>query len=295
MVTGGYGAGKSHMKEFLRRNKINNLEFLEPLISSIMQSEEERVPIHDIYSLILLQTRPFLDALYDSIKKRMLFSSSVEANEEVKKTMRTYFSDNDFIDIYCAYLGFDNGNRGNYRGLEEFIIKKSEQLFLPLMKLYKKYLDINGFCIFIDEFESLQFLTPRTRAKFIQSIRPFYDSVASTSSDLDLPSLKLIVLCTLSVWNDLTKDARSQAIESRFHLFEIPPLREEEIISLAEKICVIHNKSGYPAPKFDLDFDRLPGYLVHRAGIEAPLTPRFVINEIITVIEKPNDYLEFNS
>jgi hypothetical protein len=62
---------------------------------------------------------------------------------------------------------------------------------------------------------------------------------------------------------------------------------------LAEKICVIHSKSGEEAPKFDLNFDKLPSYLVHRAGIEAPLTPRFVISEILTLIKKPNDYLQF--
>jgi hypothetical protein len=162
------------------------------------------------------------------------------------------------------------------------------------MQLYKHYLKINGMCIFIDEFESLQqFLDRKTRGKFIQSLRPFYDMVAFTSSNNDLPSIKMIVLCTLSFWNDLTRDTRSQSLETRISLFEIPPLVEDEIISLAEKIYVIHKKSGYPSPEFRLNFNKLPSYLIYRTGIEAPLTPRFAIHEIITIIENPNDYLEF--
>jgi hypothetical protein len=103
----------------------------------------------------------------------------------------------------------------------------------------------------------------------------------------------MIILCTLSFWNELTIDARSQALESRVRQFEIPPLVEDEIIALAEKIYVIHKKSGYPAPEIRLNFNKLQSYLVQIAGIEAPLTPRFVINEIIRIIEQPSDYLEF--
>jgi hypothetical protein len=293
MVTGGYGAGKSHMKEFLRRNKIKNLEFLEPSISSILQSREKKTPINNIFSLTLLQTRPFIDALYSTIKKRVSFSSNEKADEEIKKTMKDFSVDDDIIDAFCTYARLDSDNRNNFRSLEELIIKNGEQLFLPLMKLYKHYLKINGLCIFIDEFESLQFLDRKERAKFVQSIRPFYDTIASTNSNGDLPSLKMIVLCTLSFWNDLTKDTRSQALETRVHLFEIPPLIEDEIISIAEKVYVIHKKSRFPVPEIHLEFNKLPAYLVHRAGIEAPLTPRFVIGEIIDIIEKPNKYLEF--
>jgi hypothetical protein len=98
----------------------------------------------------------------------------------------------------------------------------------------------------------------------------------------------------LSFWNELTSDTRSQALEDRVDLFEIPPLRADEIIALAEKIYVIYEKSPYPVPEFPLEFDKLPDYLVQKAGIEAPLTPRFVIKEIFSVIEAPKDYLEFN-
>jgi hypothetical protein len=77
-------------------------------------------------------------------------------------------------------------------------------------------------------------------------------------------------------------------------LFEIPPLVEDEIISIAEKIYVIHKKSGIQSLDIQMDFNNLPAYLVKRAGIEAPLTPRFVIQGIINTIEKPNDYLRFN-
>jgi hypothetical protein len=290
VVTGGYGAGKSHMKEFLRRNKINNLEFLEPEISTILRSDESKVPIYDIFSFVLLQTRPFLDSLYDAIKKRLPFPSNGEV-EEIKKRLRIYPIEDDFIDAFCVYARSGSGNRRDFHTLEELIIIKGEQLFLPLMKLYKKYLDINGLCIFIDEFESLQFLNPKTRAKFVQSIRPFYDTIASTSPSL--PAFKMIILCTLSFWNDLTKDTYSQALETRIHLFEIPPLVEDEIVALAEKIYPIYKKSGHRAPEIPLEFNKLFAYLVQRAGIEAPLTPRFVINEIITIIEEPNAYLEF--
>ena len=72
--------------------------------------------------------------------------------------MRGFSIDDDFIDAFCTYAGPDNSNRSNFHTFEELIIKNGEQLFLPLMKLYKKYLNINGLCIFIDEFESLQFL-----------------------------------------------------------------------------------------------------------------------------------------
>lgn len=294
MVTGGYGAGKSHMKEFLRRNKIKKLEFLEPGISSILQSRGNKFPIDNIFSLTLLQTKPFLDALYGTINKRLPFPSDEKVDEEIKKSMKGYSIDDDVIDALCAYARLDNKNRSNLHVFEELIIKNGENLFLPLMKLYKNYLEINGLCIFIDEFESLQFLEREEQAKFVQSIRPFYDMVASISSDPELPSLKMIVLCTLSFWNEITKDTRSAALESRVKLFEIPPLFRDEIISIAEKIYVIHKKSGIRSPDFQMDFLNLPDYLVKRAGIEAPLTPRFVIQEIINVIEKPNDYLKFN-
>jgi hypothetical protein len=294
MVTGGYGAGKSHMKEFLRRNKIKNLEFLEPSISSVLQSNQKKVFIDNIFSLLLLQTTPLLVNLYNAMIKRPQFSTNEEALENgIKKTLRRYSIGDDFIDAFCNYAGSDS--QVDFSDLEEKIVKNGEQLFLPLMRLYKNHLKINGFCIFIDEFESLQFLDRKTRARFVQSIRPFYDAIASARSDPDLPSLKMIVLCTLSFWNELTKDTRSQALETRIHLFEIPPLVEDEIIALAEKIYLIHKKSGYPAPVIRLKFNKLPAYLVHRAGIEAPLTPRFVISEIINLIEEPNDYLEFNS
>ncbi len=306
MVTGGYGAGKSHMKEYLRRNEINRFKFLEPKI--ILSEPPKKIsfldfsqspagdmpPVYDIFSLILLQTRPFLDVLRDDLKKRQPLQLS-RVREELGKTARDYPVDDDFVDAFCGYAGLDGVNNSDFHALEELIINKGEQLFLPLMELYKKYLGVNGFCVFIDEFESLQFLDKSRRMAFVQSIRPFYDAIASTRSNPNLPSLKMIILCTLSFWNELTRDASSQALETRISLFEIPPLVEDEIISLAEKIYIIHNKSGYPAPQFDLNFNKLPPYLVHRAGIEAPLTPRFVINEIITIIEKPNDYLEFRS
>jgi len=294
MVTGGYGAGKSHMKEFLRRNKIRKLEFLEPGVSSILQSRGNKFPIDNIFSLTLLQTKPFLDALYGTINKRRPFPSNEKIDEEIKNTMKGYSIDNDVIDALCTYARPDGENHSNFHVFEELIIKNGEKLFLPLMNLYKNYLEINGLCIFIDEFESLQFLDREERAQFVQSIRPFYDMVASTSSNPELPSLKMIVLCTLSFWNELTTDTRSAALESRVKLFEIPPLFEDEIISIAEKIYVIHKKSDIPSPDFQMDFNYLPDYLVKRAGIEAPLTPRFVIQEIINIIEKPNDYLKFN-
>ena len=104
-----------------------------------------------------------------------------------------------------------------------------------------------------------------------------------------------MILCTLSYWNELTSGTRSQALETRVTLFEIPPLVEDEILALAKKIYVIHKKSGYPSPNIHLEFYKLPAYLVRRAGIDAPLTPRFIISEIIEIIEKPNKYLEFSS
>ncbi len=104
----------------------------------------------------------------------------------------------------------------------------------------------------------------------------------------------MIILCTLSYWNELTSGAHSQALDTRVGLFEIPPLVGDEIIAMAEKIYVIYRKSGYTAPDIHLDFNKLPAYLVQRAGIQGPLTPRFVIREILSTIEEPNDYLKFN-
>lgn len=294
IVTGGYGAGKSHMKEYLRRNEIDNIKFLEPKIALLLPSDEKSAPV-DVFSLILLQTRPWIDTLYGIIKKEQQFPSDGEMDDTIIKTLRDYSIDDDFINAFCAYAGSGKANQSNFHSLEDLIIKKGEQLFLPLMKLYKKYLGVNGLCIFIDEFERLQLLPQDRRMRFVESIRAFYDTIASTNANHDLPSFMMIILCTLSFWNELTSDTRSQALETRVRLFEIPPLVDDEIISLAEKIYVLHKKSGYPAPKIYLKFNKLPAYLVQRAGIEAPLTPRFVINEIITIIEEPNDYLKFGS
>ena len=294
VVTGGYGAGKSHMKEYLRRNEIKNLKFLEPGLSSMLQFKKHAVPVNDIYSLILLEIKPLLKPLYSTIKDKLPIRPNVDVNEDVKKTIRDYSIDDDFVNAFCTFAKSGNNDRHDSQKLEEQIIKCGEQLFLPIMKLLKSYLKTNGLCIFIDEFESLQFLDSEKRMRFVQSLRPFYDTVASTRSDPTLPSLKIIVLCTLSFWNELTSDTRSHALESRVHLFEIPPLVEDEIKALAEKVYAIHKKSDIQSPEIQMDFNNLPAYLVKRAGIEAPLTPRFVIQEIIKTIEKPNDYLKFN-
>jgi hypothetical protein len=45
MVTGGYGAGKSHMKEYLRRKAIKNIRFLELKVSSLLPPSQHTVPI----------------------------------------------------------------------------------------------------------------------------------------------------------------------------------------------------------------------------------------------------------
>ena len=207
--------------------------------------------------------------------------------------MKSYSIDDAFIDEFCAYAT-GNSSYSDFHTLDDMIIYKGEQLFLPLMELYKKYLDINGLCFFLDEFEGLQSLDEKRQIRFVQSLRAFYDTAASTRSKPNLPSFQMIILCTLSYWNELTSGAHSQALDTRVGLFEIPPLVGDEIIAMAEKIYVIHRKSGYTAPDIHLDFNKLPAYLVQRAGIEAPLTPRFVIREILSTIEEPNDYLKFN-
>ena len=295
MVTGGYGAGKSHIKEFLRRNEIEHLKFLEPDISFMARSDERVASISSIFSVILLETKPFYNSLYDSIKEALPTPSNGEEVEEIKKAVRDYSIDDDFIDAFCTYANPNNSDRRDFRALEELIIEKGEQLFLPLMKLFKDYLSINAFCIFIDEFESLQFLDSKRLDKFIQSIRPFYDTIASTISNHDLPSFKTIVLCTYSYWNDLTRDERSQALESRVREFEIPPLVEDEIKELFEKIYMIYTKSDYQVPEIPLNINEIQPFLINKAGIDAPLTPRFVISEILSIIEEPNDFLERQS
>ena len=69
MVTGGYGAGKSHMKEFLKRNEIENIKFLEPMISYLLPPDRYNTPIYDVFSLMLLETKQFFKPLYDSLKE----------------------------------------------------------------------------------------------------------------------------------------------------------------------------------------------------------------------------------
>lgn len=293
MVTGGYGAGKSHMKEFLKRNEVENIKYLEPKISSLLPPDRYKVSIYDVFSLILLETKRFINPIYEARKKELHFTSKGEIDKDIRKILTDNSIDDDFVDAFCAYARSDKGNQRDLHILDELIINKGEQLFLPLMKIFKKYIDIKGICILVDEFEGLQFLDSKRQMRFIESIRALYDTVASTISNPDLPSFQMIILCTLSYWNDLIRNSRSQALRTRVSLFEIPPLVEDEIIALAEKLYVIHKKSEYPAPEIRLDFNKLPAYVIHRAGIESPLTARFVISEIINLIEEPNDYDKF--
>ena len=298
IVTGGYGAGKSHMKEFLRRSEVNTIKFLELKITPIQSTDENSTFFYDVFSLILLQTKPLLFSLYGAIKKEQTIKANGNIEDAIRKTILGYSLDDVFINAFYDYAKSGNRMGSNFYKLEELIIKRGEQLFLPLMKLYKNYLNINGLCIFIDEFESLQRSIEdeqlsEGQIRFVKSLREFYDVAASTRANNSLPSFMMIILCTLSFWNELTSDTRSQALETRIRLFEIPPLVEDEIISIAEKIYAIYKKAGYPSPDIHIDFKKLPTFLLQKAGIEAPLTPRFVINEIIHIIEDPIEYIGF--
>lgn len=287
VVIGGYGAGKSHIKEYLFRKKIPNVEFLEIETTSLLLSDMNPTStVYDVFSLAILRTRAHLDALYEKIY--------IEGEAEgLSARLREDFIDNEFINIFSRYGELRHDNHQDFKPLQDYISKKGAQIFLPLMRLYKKYLGVSGICIFIDEFEILQHLTLEKRDRFIDSIREFYDLLASSIFDQETPSFKMIILCTLSYWNEIISETHFRALETRVHLFEIPPLVEDEIIALAEKLHVLYKKSGNLESTANLDFARLPHYLVRVAGIQEPITPRFVISQIISIIENPEDYIRY--
>jgi hypothetical protein len=283
MIIGGYGSGKSHVKKYLlrRTNKNLNVDYLDLDVTDLSESGN-----NNVFSLVLFNSIKNLDALYDAINNN-------SSSGGVREKLRQHQIDSDFIKIFSEYEEARSENNNNFKPLEEYILNKGRQIYLPLMKLYKEYLGLKGICIFIDEFEGLQNFESKTRDSFIASIRAFYDMLASAHLDSDSPSFKMVVLCSLPFWNEIREDVHIQALESRLKLFEIPPLFEDELIALAEKLYALYNRSGVLGYNTSIDFTKISSYLVGIAGIESPLTPRFVIEQIIYTIESPEEYLKY--
>lgn len=294
MIIGGYGAGKTHIKEYITRKEVKNIFFLKLNIASMIDMNKT-IAISDVFSFILLNTKSYLDKLYDellsSVKKDDRLSPR-DLDDSIKEILKEHLVDNQFIKAFCSYGGLGN-DRGDFKPLEDFLLKSSRRIFLPLMKMYKKYLNMKGLCIFVDEFEDLQHLNPDKRSLFVGSIRTLYDEIAESFDDKDLPSFKIIILCTLSFWNEIITDTRSQALETRVDLFEIPPLVEDEIMAIAEKLHALYKKSGYLKSEVIFDSNKLQRYLVGKAGLESPLTPRFVIEQLVKIVEFPEDYIKY--
>jgi hypothetical protein len=261
-----------------------------PLLSGDLNSASL---VDNVFSLTLLQTRKSIENLYDAMSTKERSGLIWGPTQGVKEKLKRDFLDNEFIETFCAYAETHNNARGDFKPLEILLTQKGGQIFLLLMKLYKKYLGVNGVCVFIDEFEDLHLLTLERRQIFVESIRALYDKLSSTLFDPELPSFKMMILCTLSFWNEIKKDTHSQALETRVLPFEIPPLVEDEIIAMAEKLFALYERSGYLKHEIRYDFTRLPSYLIKMAGIEAPLSPRFIISQIIRVIEDPSEYIGY--
>lgn len=292
MVIGGYGSGKSHIKHFLTRNNISNIGFFELDIATIMNtSHNSDTAIDNVFSFVLLGTKPYLNALYTSMKGKASSSSSRSINKTIKDELNKYSIDQEFANAFCNYGTHNKNDLSNFEPLEKIISQSGKKIFLPLMKLYKKYLGFNGISIFIDEFESLMHMSIERRDRFLESIRLLYDTTASTFPDPETPSFLTMIFCTISFWNEIERYSHSQALAERLSLFELTPLMEDEIIALAEKIYTLYKKSGYLNHEITLDFTKIFSYLVNIARIEHPLTPRFVIEQIIRVIENPEEFI----
>lgn len=295
VIIGGYGAGKSHMKEYVvdAAKKSPHIQTLTIEIADLLPTElNESSSVDNIYSLTLLRTMGNLDNLYNEILK------IAGSTQKVAEVMDEHLSDKEFVNVFCGYGEALNNHNGDIYLLRDLIIKNGSQLFIPIMKLYKKYLKINGICIFIDEFEDLQHFSPEIkRNRFFESIRAFYDTLTKVYQDPELPSFEIVILCTLSYWEKLTEATSSQGLETRAKDFEIPQLIEDEIITVAEKLYAIYKKAGqeYLRNDMQLDFTKTPNYLAKIAGIENPLTPRFVIKELIKIIEEPAAFIGFTS
>jgi hypothetical protein len=284
-IIGGVGAGKSHIKEYLLSliNKRPSVFSLELQVSKLKTNST----VDDILALVMLQSKPYLDSLFDAMSINMDL-------EKIRERLRQENLDNEFIDIYCDYEISRKDHRAYFRPLEELLINKGIETYLPLIKLFKRHLGMKGLYIFIDEFEDLQDLVPERQESFISSMSTFFDEIAATLISQELPSFKLLIFCTISFWNVMHDGTRFRALETRANTFEIIPLMDDEIVALAEKILVLYKKSGYPISNTNFRFNQLPAYLVKIASTEnEPLTPRFIIKKIINIIENPDEYNKF--
>ncbi len=297
MILGGYGSGKSHIKEYLLNQsaKYSNIQSLELKIASLLSTELNEISVIDnAYALILIQAREHLDALFAKLSSRPGVRSIFGPTNVVKENLRKHISNDDFIDVFCKYGESISNDRGDFKPLQEILIAQSSEVFLPLMKLYKEHLGINGVCIFIDEFEDVKLLDDERRIRFIESIRALYDTLANARRDPDLPSFNVTILCALSYWDEIKGDTRSQALETRTTRLEIPQLTEDEIISLAEKLYALYKKAGRlkgEIGQISIDFTAIPKYLADIAALKEPLTPRFVISTLMDTVENPGKYL----
>jgi hypothetical protein len=271
MIIGGNGAGKSHIKECLsaRFRRFPYLISLELKVAALLSTELKRSSVvDDISSLILLQTDRYMHHLYNILIRN--FRSTNEIREKLEEDSL----DSEFIDIFFEYGEFRHDHNGIYEPLVELLLRKGSQIYLSIMKLYKKYLGIQGIFIFIDEFEGLHILKPERQDRFIESIRSLYDELASALADIH-------------------EKTRYRALETRSLPFEITPLLEDEIITIAEKMYTLYRQSGYLKYDVMIDFLNIPAYLIRVASFEKePLTPRYVITQIIKIIENP---IEFRS
>lgn len=297
MIIGGYGAGKTHIKDYLTRNKIDDVLFLELNLETMKEmNQNNHSAFVDVYSFILLNFKHHLEILYDRlldlVKKDIGEQSPRDLDDAIKLMFKEFALDGHFVKALCSYGGLGK-DRGDYKQLEGVLLETGHNVFFPLMKMYKKYMGIKGMCIFVDELEYLQYFQPEKRALFVASLREFHDAFAETFLDSYMPSCKVIILCTLSFWNEIITDTRSQALETRVDLFEIPPLVEDEIMAIAEKLYALYRTSGQLKSEIIFDSKKLQAYLIGKAALDAPLTPRFVIEQLMKLIEFPEDYIRY--
>ncbi len=98
VVSGGYGAGKSHSKGYIfaSTRRIRSVKFLELDLVNVLHAYQ-KPENNNIFSLILLEGREFLSDLYDELRKKK------DINLPIEETLRESVVDDEFIDTFCEF------------------------------------------------------------------------------------------------------------------------------------------------------------------------------------------------